>query len=411
MATLRDEFGRWIGGLRFVLVTVFLMAVGVVSYGLITQSVAIKMNASGIRDGHQIAAIRAVDPANVANVLYVGEIPVSVQSGTLTGVFYPSSQLLGRSYVVEACVVQQGAEPGTCFTASGGGAREGYQYSCPYYMAESRQSKIANLIQQNHVEFDSRVLCDNERVASGAEQDFTPRSRIGLLQEMATNGVSTGVSSGLLVADENGGISVINEQTLTDKVIAAVESRDDSTQTILQQYFTTNVTKEASLQDSDDQTLFLQGKNLTITNGNTISFDMASATKDGILSASDYTTFAAKQDTLTFSPSFVVANNTVQLMSCASGQILKSNGTGWLCATDNNGATDTYSAGTGISINGSNVISSTLGTSIDSSEITDGTITASDLATSGATAGTYGDSGVTVANTWDDPQKQVCRRC
>jgi hypothetical protein len=61
---------------------------------------------------------------------------------------------------------------------------------------------------------------------------------------------------------------------------------------------------------------------------------------------------------------------------CSNGQVLKYN-TGWTCAADND---TTYTAGTGVSINGSNVISSTLGTDIDSSEIVDSTVALIDLA-------------------------------
>ena len=64
--------------------------------------------------------------------------------------------------------------------------------------------------------------------------------------------------------------------------------------------------------------------------------------------------------------------------ACSNDELLKWNGSAWTCATDDGGIT--YSAGTGISI-AAGVISSILGTDIDSSEIVDGTITASDIGT------------------------------
>ncbi len=66
----------------------------------------------------------------------------------------------------------------------------------------------------------------------------------------------------------------------------------------------------------------------------------------------------------------------------------------------------TYTAGTGISII-SGSISSTLGTDVNSAEIVDGTVVASDLANTGATAGSYGDSGVNVAQLTVNAQGQV----
>ena len=66
-------------------------------------------------------------------------------------------------------------------------------------------------------------------------------------------------------------------------------------------------------------------------------------------------------------------------MGASTNQVLKWNGSSWVPATDNVGSGGTsYSAGTGINISGS-VISSTLGTSIESSEIDNGTIQAIDL--------------------------------
>ncbi|MBP9852484.1 MAG: hypothetical protein QG629_319 [Patescibacteria group bacterium] len=87
-----------------------------------------------------------------------------------------------------------------------------------------------------------------------------------------------------------------------------------------------------------------------------------------------------------------------KLASCSSdGQILKyTTASGWACGSDVDTDTNTtYSAGTGISINGSNVISTALGTSIDSSEITDGTIAAADIADGTITLAKLGQNSCT----------------
>ena len=93
------------------------------------------------------------------------------------------------------------------------------------------------------------------------------------------------------------------------------------------------------------------------------------------------------------------------LTTCGDQQVLKYTlgTTTWGCANDNGTA---YSAGTGISIV-TGTISATLGTDIDSSEIVDGTIAAADLATTGASAGTYGDSGVNVTQLTVNNKGQV----
>jgi hypothetical protein len=74
------------------------------------------------------------------------------------------------------------------------------------------------------------------------------------------------------------------------------------------------------------------------------------------------------------------------LTTCSNNQVLKWNGTAWACANDVDTNTNTtYSAGTGISLSGT-TFSSTLGTTIEGSEITNGTITAADLATNSVAA-------------------------
>lgn len=81
------------------------------------------------------------------------------------------------------------------------------------------------------------------------------------------------------------------------------------------------------------------------------------------------------------------------LQSCQTDQILKYNGSTWNCASDQD---TTYVAGTGITIT-SGVIAATLGTTIESSEISNGTVTSADLANTAVSAGTYGDSGTSIA--------------
>lgn len=95
-----------------------------------------------------------------------------------------------------------------------------------------------------------------------------------------------------------------------------------------------------------------------------------------------------------------LANNAVTApkiddMGAATGQVLKWNGTAWAPASDNSGAA--YTAGTGISISGSNAISSDLGTDVESSEIVDGTIVSADLANNAVATGKINNLAVTSA--------------
>jgi len=112
-----------------------------------------------------------------------------------------------------------------------------------------------------------------------------------------------------------------------------------------------------------------------------------------------------------------INSGTISLGSCPSGEVWKSNGASWVCAADNDtlttwsnlagipadladgDANTTYAAGTGITITGgNNAINSTLGTSIDSSEIVDGAITNADLANNAVTAAKISDGTITTAD-------------
>lgn len=133
----------------------------------------------------------------------------------------------------------------------------------------------------------------------------------------------------------------------------------------------------------------------------------AATSTTGLLSSTDWNTFNNKQNALTVTGNGLFTysgGNTLTGTTCTtSGQILKWNGTTFACAADND---TTYTAGTGIAIT-SGTIAATLGTDITSSEIVDGTIAASDLANTGATAGTYGNTGVNVAQLTVNAQGQV----
>lgn len=71
--------------------------------------------------------------------------------------------------------------------------------------------------------------------------------------------------------------------------------------------------------------------------------------------------------------------------SCTEGQIPKFSGSGWSCGADEDTAV-TYIAGNGITISETNVISATLGDSIDGSEIESGAVTTVHLADSSITS-------------------------
>ncbi|MFH0818780.1 MAG: hypothetical protein V1898_02180 [Patescibacteria group bacterium] len=110
---------------------------------------------------------------------------------------------------------------------------------------------------------------------------------------------------------------------------------------------------------------------------------------DGTIDTADIKSGAVTSDKIangTITTSDMASN------SCGSNQILKYTGSAWACAADTDTNT-TYTAGTGLSLAGT-VFSSSLGTSITSSEITDGTITLDDIGTNAVDADELSSSAI-----------------
>ena len=136
--------------------------------------------------------------------------------------------------------------------------------------------------------------------------------------------------------------------------------------------------------DTDDQTLSYNSTNreLTISEGNTVTFPLASTSVTGLLSDTDWDTFNSKENVLTFTGNglFSRTGDTITAATCGTtGHVMKWNGTAFACAADND---TTYSAGTGITLSsGQFSLTNDFGASIDGGEITNGTIASADIGT------------------------------
>ena len=166
-----------------------------------------------------------------------------------------------------------------------------------------------------------------------------------------------------------------------------------------------------TLQDTDTNTTYSNGNGLSLT-GTVFAIDAPTCTGATAKLLWSGTSFTCGTDidtdtntTYTNGSGLSLTGTTFALdqQGATTGQVLKWNGSAWVPAAD---IDTTYSASTGITIT-SGAIAATLGTDITSSEIVDGTIAAADLAASGATAGTYGDSGVNVAQVTVNAQGQI----
>jgi len=89
-----------------------------------------------------------------------------------------------------------------------------------------------------------------------------------------------------------------------------------------------------------------------------------------------------------------IDSDTLDALSCASGEVAKWNGSAWVCAPDAGGTS--YSAGAGLTLTGT-TFSNDLGTAIESSEITNSTILAEDIATNAIISSKIQDNAVTTS--------------
>jgi Chaperone of endosialidase len=94
------------------------------------------------------------------------------------------------------------------------------------------------------------------------------------------------------------------------------------------------------------------GTGSIVGSGVTLDIATAGTSQNGLLAATDWNTFNAKENALTFTGRgiFTRTGNAVNVVACANGEVLKYNGTLWQCGQD---IDTTYSAGTGLSLSGS----------------------------------------------------------
>lgn len=186
-------------------------------------------------------------------------------------------------------------------------------------------------------------------------------------------------------------IKLANDAVTTDKIadgtIATADLADNSITTakLVDSSVTTAKILDAAITNAKLANDSVASAN--IIDGTILSADIA----DGTIATADLANAAITSAKL--------ADDSVTLAKIAdcstANQIIKYNGTDWVCSADND---TTYTAGTGITISGANVINSTLGTDIDSSEIVDGTISNSDLASNSVNSSNIVDGSVTSAD-------------
>jgi hypothetical protein len=371
-----------------------------------------------------------------------------------------------QDVVVEICVPELGLglDEKQCFKDMGSLDSEdksgGASNSCRYFLDYSKTDIWSKFMGRNNIDTKHVEFCQKNTA-----HNTNPNNIKDDKNNMFGGYIGQGLSSDGLLMVKDGVLQSVKPEDMLGG--GASTNINNTYQTVsnypanINNYYTNNST----------QVLALSGKTLSLSGGGGSvvmpSEPIANSTTTGLLNSMDYNSFAAKENTLIFDSSFIRSGNNISLMPCLMDEILKHDGISWACTVDVDTDTDaqgltynattnilgingnpstvnltpyldntdsqalsynattrtisltnggsvilppdqdtTYTAGTGISII-SGSISSTLGTDVNSAEIVDGTIVAGDLANTGATAGSYGDSGVNVAQLTVNAQGQV----
>ncbi len=147
------------------------------------------------------------------------------------------------------------------------------------------------------------------------------------------------------------------------------------------------------------------GSGITISGTNVITADLGTDISTAELQNNAVTSAKIASNAVTSTEIANNAVNTAQLandavtapkiddMGATSGQVMQYNGSSWAPATPTTGSI--YTAGSGVSISGSNVITSTLGTDISTTEIQNNAVTTAKIATNAVTSTEIANDAVT----------------
>lgn len=356
---------RSVGNIALVsgIVTLLVVLVGFGLWYLFSpRQIEVQVPARGQQDGKVSATVVATKLGST-DTLFSKKIDATIAKETFFATVALPSDVQKSAYTLQLCLNDSTDDCASVASAP---------RSCSYYVAPSKSDKLATMFGRNTISYDNRLGCDE------SSKDFVAGRPVSDVKSTTNTGLAV-TGDGIVVA-KNGTLATMTSDELASKVGENLTSLIPTTNTISSPatnvYQTTNnttnttnttaltqVTNNYTTVGADAQTLSLSGTVLSITGGNSVDLSAlqngstpvgyADATHDGMLRASDWQAFNAKQDVLTFDSSFVVAGTNVGLMSCAVGEVMKSSGTGWVCAQDLVGsAGSTYSAGPGLSLTG-----------------------------------------------------------
>ncbi len=356
---------RSVGNIALVsgIVTLLVVLVGFGLWYLFSpRQIEVQVPARGQQDGKVSATVVATKLGST-DTLFSKKIDATIAKETFFATVALPSDIHKSAYTLQLCLNDSTDDCASVASAP---------RSCSYYVAPSKSDKLATMFGRNTISYDNRLGCDE------SSKDFVAGRPVSDVKSTTNTGLAV-TGDGIVVA-KNGTLATMTSDELASKVgekltgfipttntisspTTNVHQTTNSTTNTTNTTALTQVTNNYTTVGADAQTLSLSGTVLSITGGNSVDLSAlqngstpvgyADATHDGMLRASDWQAFNAKQDALTFDSSFVVVGTNVGLMSCAVGEVMKSSGTGWVCAQDLVGsAGSTYSAGPGLSLTG-----------------------------------------------------------
>ena len=356
---------RSVGNIALVsgIVTLLVVLIGFGLWYLFSpRQIEVRVPARGQQDGKVSATVVATKLGST-DTLFSKKIDATIAKETFFATVALPSDVQKSAYTLQLCLNDSTDDCASVASAP---------RSCSYYVAPSKSDKLATMFGRNTISYDNRLGCGE------SSKDFVAGRPVSDVKSTTNTGLAV-TGDGIVVA-KNGTLATMTSDELASKVGEKLTGLIPTTNSVSSPatnvYQTTNnttnttnttaltqVTNNYTTVGADAQTLSLSGTVLSIAGGNSVDLSAlqnggtpvgyADATHDGMLRASDWQAFNAKQDVLTFDSSFVVAGTNVGLMSCAVGEVMKSSGTGWVCAQDIVGsAGSTYSAGPGLSLTG-----------------------------------------------------------
>lgn len=333
-----------------IVVVLSIVAVMANSY---SREINLSIPTKNLSAGDKVALIRAIDPISNEQIYLSNLTDAKVYDDSLH-IKWKLPKEIKHSIAVEVCVLgsELNLDDKQCFKDMGSleseTKSEGVSNSCRYFLDYSRTDTWSKFMGRNNVDSIHVGLCQ-KNTARNTNPNNTKDDTNNQLDGYIGKGLS---SDGLLMIKDG-----FLESVKPEDIIGVSSNGNNASTNINNTYQTvsnypTNISNYYTTNNS--QVLTMSGEILSLSGGGGSvmipSPPVANSNTTGLLSSTDYNSFAAKENTLIFDSSFIRSGNNISLMSCLTDEVLKNDGVSWVCANDIAGPT--YNAGIGLGLSG-----------------------------------------------------------